>query len=65
VEVCNLFPKWGWRDQKRKFVFADNKIILMSTSFAILLPSDGRSKSKHSQTGIHEWVGRKELALTI
>jgi hypothetical protein len=29
VEVCNSFPKWGGRDQKRKFVFADNKIILM------------------------------------
>jgi hypothetical protein len=29
VEVCNSFPKWGRRDQKRKFVFADNKILLM------------------------------------
>jgi hypothetical protein len=29
VEVCNSFPKWGQCDQKRKFVFADNKIILM------------------------------------
>jgi hypothetical protein len=31
VEVCNSFPKWGRRDQKRKFVFADNKILLMMT----------------------------------
>jgi uncharacterized protein YbcI len=34
VEVCNSFPKWGRRDQKRKFVFADNKIILMMTALA-------------------------------
>jgi hypothetical protein len=32
VEVFNSFPKWGLRDQKRKFVFADNKILLMMRS---------------------------------
>jgi hypothetical protein len=31
-----LYPKFGQRDQKRKFVFAENKTLLMMRS----LPSD-------------------------
>jgi hypothetical protein len=44
VEVCNSFPKWGRRDQKQKFVFADNKILLMMTNAAKLLAGETGKK---------------------
>jgi hypothetical protein len=62
VEVCNSFPKWGRRDQKRKFVFADNKILLM---MMILKMNESTKAPKPKRSGPYMYFGPMSIGGVI